>query len=1032
MGYKVGDTLKVIVYIATTGVTVHYRVMDESGNYAAELDMTEISDGWYYLTFAPDAVGKWGIRIYCVLPEFDNAFSWQIGDGQEGNPDDTTTDTIMGKIGTDAEMGDRSMFDLLVGDGPAVFPVAAAAGNDVSIAEVIRYIQETLIGYEGTTSIADKLTAARATNLDQLDFNLKEAIGSTGAALVSEFYDDGTIAGILRGMNSEIQILFIIPDLYVAGMSVDNTAIRTQLLKVGNVVTIVQPDALYYPDYGMYNLIVLGSEQTNAWVVANLADLKSHPGAPVLNCDSVTAAYMGMGTVAADKLDWQDIDCEDEIEGSILGSVAGWRGVTALESGPNTVTTSCVHTQMDMSDADITETVYAYYNMNNSTDVGLALIRRVQLDGTIGVDKDGADVNQTLGFYGAAYSANSFTEMGENTLFLLASLMALETTTGQYASGLVPVDAMRGTDSAALAADWTSALATILANFTALRIGYIDQLDFDLAAAIGAIPTTAMRGTDSAALASAWTAGLATVLGNYTALRAGYLDQLDFDLAAAIAAIPTTMVGTNGAALAASWTAGLATILANFSAVRIGYLDELDFDLAAAIAAIPTTMIGTNNAVLATQIGSEFDGTPDLYDVLVTGGIPVWPVAAAPANMISIAQVLRQIYDEVAAISGAAMRGTDGAALVVSGWDAGLATILDNFTALRIGYLDELDFDLQAAIGAIGGGDATEAKQDTMIAALVVIDGIVDTLIARLTALRAGYLDELAPANIPADIDTLLGRLSAVRAGYLDELAPANLPSDIDDITAAIVVIDAFHDVAVADAVTNLVMSDLLGNKADTATNSINATSSIMRYIKGMLGAGWTTESIIGIYDEVIGIVNSAGPGVPTQNSMLDYIMNIDPGQTFDRTTGSLEALALAIAAIGGGVGLSPVGAGVQQTKAFSITAALNAGVTAVATVGTQPVVIDSIVLHADTAAHADMTTCAIVGGVGQVITFISTEDAIEAKLDAIDKQVWWIGAVRMAVGKIIYIDLQGVGATAADLTVTITYHAEVSGGLLA
>jgi hypothetical protein len=54
------------------------------------------------------------------------------------------------------------------------------------------------------------------------------------------------------------------------------------------------------------------------------------------------------------------------------------------------------------------------------------------------------------------------------------------------------------------------------------------------------------------------------------------------------------------------------------------------------------------------------------------------------------------------------------------------------------------------------------------------------TLVGRLTAARAGYLDELAAANIPADIDTLLARLTAARAGYLDELAAANIPADID------------------------------------------------------------------------------------------------------------------------------------------------------------------------------------------------------------------------------------------------------------
>lgn len=35
------------------------------------------------------------------------------------------------------------------------------------------------------------------------------------------------------------------------------------------------------------------------------------------------------------------------------------------------------------------------------------------------------------------------------------------------------------------------------------------------------------------------------------------------------------------------------------------------------------------------------------------------------------------------------------------------------------------------------------------------IRGDLTTLLARLTALRAGYLDELAPANLPADIDTI-------------------------------------------------------------------------------------------------------------------------------------------------------------------------------------------------------------------------------------------------------------------------------------
>lgn len=70
------------------------------------------------------------------------------------------------------------------------------------------------------------------------------------------------------------------------------------------------------------------------------------------------------------------------------------------------------------------------------------------------------------------------------------------------------------------------------------------------------------------------------------------------------------------------------------------------------------------------------------------------------------------------------------------------------------------------------------------------IDTLIDTLISRLTAARAGYLDELGPANIPLDIDTLLLRLTAARAALLDqitaarmsELDAANIPLDIDTL----------------------------------------------------------------------------------------------------------------------------------------------------------------------------------------------------------------------------------------------------------
>ena len=115
-----------------------------------------------------------------------------------------------------------------------------------------------------------------------------------------------------------------------------------------------------------------------------------------------------------------------------------------------------------------------------------------------------------------------------------------------------------------------------------------------------------------------------------------------------------------------------------------------------------------------------------------------------------------------------------------------------------------------------------------------------------------------------------------------------------------------------------------------------------------------------------------------------------------------------------------------------SITAAANAGITAVATITDQPCLIESVVIHADAAQPAHMTTGAVEGGVGQVVEFIGVGDATQANLDAADKQVAWTGAVRLAAGKIIYIDLQGSGVDNVDLTIVIKYRPSVNGGHLA
>lgn len=115
-----------------------------------------------------------------------------------------------------------------------------------------------------------------------------------------------------------------------------------------------------------------------------------------------------------------------------------------------------------------------------------------------------------------------------------------------------------------------------------------------------------------------------------------------------------------------------------------------------------------------------------------------------------------------------------------------------------------------------------------------------------------------------------------------------------------------------------------------------------------------------------------------------------------------------------------------------SITSPANALDVLVATITDQPCQIESVVIHADAAQTGNMTSCGVFGGDGKVITFISAADAIQASLNAPDKQIGWSGVVRLAATKTIVISLVGTGGAAVDLTIVIKYRACVPGGYLA
>lgn len=84
------------------------------------------------------------------------------------NVNSTTTDSINGKIGTDTEMADSSLFDMLAGSaGVATFPAAAAPGNGVSIAEVVRDTWDVLRNGTGGSEPATNKSIMDYVGVDQ-------------------------------------------------------------------------------------------------------------------------------------------------------------------------------------------------------------------------------------------------------------------------------------------------------------------------------------------------------------------------------------------------------------------------------------------------------------------------------------------------------------------------------------------------------------------------------------------------------------------------------------------------------------------------------------------------------------------------------------------------------------------------------------------------------------------------------------------------------------------------------------------------
>lgn len=272
---------------------------------------------------------------------------------------------------------------------------ATAVGGISAVESLVAYLKEAVlgVGYDGVTDFTDK-------------------------------FNEFSVAGVQFGAHDTASILFITPEA-VGSINSHNTAILTELQKIGRVDHITQSDALTYPHFAEYNIVVCGTDNGTAWTLSNLNHVKEFPE-PVICVDASIASHLLMGVDGGDAAAKTVLTAVSQIKANDLG--IGVTGVVGLAGGANTISSSATYNTLDMSDADITETFFGTEAVADNTDVLLAVIFKRQPDGTRGILSDATEATGSRYFYGPAFSAGSLNTLGLAVLELVGR-MAIQTTT---------------------------------------------------------------------------------------------------------------------------------------------------------------------------------------------------------------------------------------------------------------------------------------------------------------------------------------------------------------------------------------------------------------------------------------------------------------------------------------------------------------------------------------------------------------------------------------------------------------------------
>ena len=188
-------------------------------------------------------------------------------------------------------------------------------------------------------------------------------------------------------------------------------------------------------------------------------------------------------------------------------------------------------------------------------------------------------------------------------------------------------------------------------------------------------------------------------------------------------------------------------------------------------AALASVVGALNNAAAAgevTDADTLMQYLKQLINILIgTPGIGAFPAEAAPANGVSLAEVIRAIHVDVTGLNGDAMKGTDGANTTVPDVAGTAATPAEVATALTDINLDHL---MKTAV-------ANNADMTTEVA-----DGTVLSNIISKTSDTSTYA--VGDDSLEANRDHIGDGTNLPEAGGDgDQLTAINLPNQTMDIT---------------------------------------------------------------------------------------------------------------------------------------------------------------------------------------------------------------------------------------------------------